>query len=190
MFGFSRDEMLGLSVERLMPPDAAGSHPAQRASFLHNPSRRAMGAGRDLHARRADGSEFPVEIGLTPLVVEERTQTLAAIVDISARKAAEVLLQESNQRLGRLAYEGYHEVRAPLATILGLLSLARDELDLEDHSVLQQLIQQAFHSARSLQAQVDSVLRDAVIGAFPEQENPPAALANRPGDSAPAGAET
>jgi PAS domain S-box-containing protein len=88
LFGYSRDELLGLSVETLVPERLRGRHPGLRAGFHANPSVRSMGAGRDLYAVAKSGEEFPVEIGLSPLDTEEGVMVLATIVDISERKRA------------------------------------------------------------------------------------------------------
>src|SRR5690606_29355296 len=78
-----------------------------RDNFLLHPSRRAMGAGRELRARRRDGSEFPVEIGLNPLPSAGETLVLASVIDISERKrteeSARQLLAELNESISVLA---------------------------------------------------------------------------------------
>ena len=89
VFGYQRDEMLGRSVEMLVPERFRVAHPGLRGAFFHDPLSRPMGAGRDLYALRKDGSEFPVEIGLNPIETEEGTMVLSAIVDISTRKRLE-----------------------------------------------------------------------------------------------------
>ena len=67
LFGYPRDELIGKMVEILVPERFAQSHAGDRAKFFAAPEARAMGAGRELFARRKDGSEFPVEIGLNPI---------------------------------------------------------------------------------------------------------------------------
>ncbi len=89
VFRYTRDEMLGRSVEMLVPERFRGSHPGLRGSFFSDPRARPMGAGRDLYGLRKDGSEFPVEIGLNPIETDEGPMVLSAIVDISARKRLE-----------------------------------------------------------------------------------------------------
>ncbi len=89
MFGYKREELVGRSVEVLVPERFRGGHPEHRMEFSSSPRARAMGAGRDLYAVRKDGSEFPVEIGLNPIKTEEGPLVLSAIVDISERKRAE-----------------------------------------------------------------------------------------------------
>jgi len=88
-FGYPREELLGQTVDVLVPDRFRAPHAGYRADFLSSPSVRAMGAGRDLYGRRKDGSEFPVEIGLTPVATEDGMFVLSSVVDISARKRAE-----------------------------------------------------------------------------------------------------
>jgi PAS domain S-box-containing protein len=89
LFGYGRAELLGQKVEKLLPESFARTHPAQRAAYFAAPKLRAMGSGRELHGRRKDGSEFPVEISLSPLETEEGTLVTSAIRDITDRKYEE-----------------------------------------------------------------------------------------------------
>jgi PAS domain S-box-containing protein len=89
LFSYSREELLGRPVEMLVPERFREGHPGFRGGFFARPSVRSMGAGRDLFGRRKDGSEVPVEIGLTPVVTEEGLFVISSIVDISARRRAE-----------------------------------------------------------------------------------------------------
>jgi len=88
-FGYRRDELLGQSVELLVPERFRDSHPGYVAGYFADPVARALGKGRDLNGRRKDGREFPVEIGLTPVRTEEGLFVLSAVVDITERKRAE-----------------------------------------------------------------------------------------------------
>jgi len=88
-FGYAREELIGQAVEMFVPERLRGAHPGHRAGFFAAPQARAMGAGRELFARRKDGTEFPVEIGLSPIHSVEGILVLTAIVDITARKQAE-----------------------------------------------------------------------------------------------------
>lgn len=98
-FGYRREELLGQSVEVLVPPQSRAKHIAERAAFLGSPQSRPMGAGRDLFGLRKDGTEFPIEIGLNPIQTQTETLVLAAIVDITERKGAERALESSHQSL-------------------------------------------------------------------------------------------
>jgi len=91
LFGYSRQELLGQSVEKLLPARFRQLHVRQRDGYLAGPTARSMGAGRDLFGVRKDGTEIPIEIGLSPLRDGAGDHVLAAIIDISERKRAEKL---------------------------------------------------------------------------------------------------
>ncbi len=91
MFGYDRDELLGERVEMLVPDSARRGHEAHRAAFSSDPHAREMGSGLELRGRRKDGSEFPVEISLSPLETEDGTLISSAIRDVSERKRLEGL---------------------------------------------------------------------------------------------------
>lgn len=103
VFGYSRAELLGCPVETLVPQRYRGNHPDLRRTFFADPRPRPMGAGRDLYGVKKDGSEFPVEIGLNPIETDEGPMVLAAVVDITERKAAELAIRESEHRARSLA---------------------------------------------------------------------------------------
>ena len=102
VFGYSRAELEGQPVEMLVPERFRGHHPALRETFFADPRPRPMGAGRDLYGLKKDGGEVPVEIGLNPIETDEGALVLSAIVDITARKAAELALSESERRYSLL----------------------------------------------------------------------------------------
>ncbi|MCB0422039.1 MAG: PAS domain S-box protein [Bdellovibrionales bacterium] len=94
MFGYEPGELIGQKVEVLVPKRYRDSHPIYRQAFWRKPENRQMGAGRELTGVRKDGREFPVEIGLAP-IIHERNEVLASVIDISERRFAEnYLLQE------------------------------------------------------------------------------------------------
>lgn len=103
VFGYQREEMIGQGIEMLVPDRSRSAHPVFRDSYGSRPLARPMGAGRDLYARRKDGSEVPVEIGLSPIQTSEGLMALASVVDISERKRSEaqreLLMAELNHRV-------------------------------------------------------------------------------------------
>jgi PAS domain S-box-containing protein len=146
LFGYQRDELIGKPVDILVPKRFASQHPGHRANFLAAPIARAMGAGRELFARRKDGSEFPVEIGLNPVQTPEGILVLAAVVDISTRKLAEAEAAQHREELGHLsrvaamgelAASIAHELNQPLAGIVsnaaaGQRFIDRGDVDLRE----------------------------------------------------------
>jgi PAS domain S-box-containing protein len=99
LLGYRQDELAGKLVEVLVPERLRGRHFAHREGFTNAPESRQMGAGRDLWAVRKDGTEIPVEIGLSPHSTPEGGVVLASIIDISARKRAESGILERERLL-------------------------------------------------------------------------------------------
>jgi PAS domain S-box-containing protein len=109
LFGYPREELLGRTVDVLVPERFRRAHAGLRGGFVADPGVRTMGAGRDLHGLRKDGTEIPVEIGLTPVATDEGMFVLASIVDISARQRADAerrRLEEELQHAQKLEAVG------------------------------------------------------------------------------------
>src|SRR5271169_5839642 len=101
MFGYTRDELIGQKIEMLVPDRQRGQHHLHREHFHQQPKIRRMGSGLDLHGRRRDGSEFPVEISLSPVTTGDGMIVLSVIRDISDRKRIEEELRRANEELDR-----------------------------------------------------------------------------------------
>jgi PAS domain S-box-containing protein len=97
-FGWLHDQLIGRSIEDLLPERYRGKHAGFRAGFMGDPQARPMGAGRELFGLRRDGTEFPLEIGLNPVQSERGTFVLASVVDISTRRQLEEHLNTALQR--------------------------------------------------------------------------------------------
>ena len=99
LFQYTAAELSGESVDLLIPRRYRAQHEIYADAYLQNPSSRPMGAGRDLYVLRRDGSEFPAEIALNPLVHNSEKKILVMISDITERKKAEELLKNQKLRL-------------------------------------------------------------------------------------------
>lgn len=164
LFGYSRTELLGTSIDTLVPSRFRQQHPVERDRFFGNPHSRAMGAGRDLYGVRKDGTEIPVEIGLNPIATDRGLFVLASVVDISARKQAEEELRQSNEELERFAYVASHDLQEPLRTVASYLQLLerryRERLD--DDAV--EFIDFAVAGARRMEQLIKDLLAFSRVG--------------------------
>ncbi len=130
LFGYSREEILGQPVEILVPKRLQATHPKRREAYFEEPRVRGMGIGMELYGQRKDGTEFPVEISLSPLETEEGILVSSAIRDLTERKRLEDLRRKSLQEASRLKSEFLanmsHELRTPLNAIIGFTELLHD----------------------------------------------------------------
>jgi two-component system, LuxR family, sensor kinase FixL len=138
LFGYARDELIGKTVDILVPERFVRAHGNDRANFIAAPETRAMGAGRELFACRKDGSEFPVEIGLNPIQTRRGLLVLANVVDISARLAVEEEARHRREQvellcraslLGEMTASLAHELNQPLSAIVNNATAAMQYLE-------------------------------------------------------------
>jgi PAS domain S-box-containing protein len=131
LFGYPDDELIGQSIEVLVPTQVSQYHERLRESFNADPQVRAMGHNRDLHARRKDGSVFPVEISLSYFRMDDELYAVAYIIDITFKKEAEQQLLTHRDRIERLNAELEQKVvdrTHALMNTLEQLEHSKDEL--------------------------------------------------------------
>jgi len=103
LFGSAASEVVGRPVELLIPEPSRTVHACAHKGYWEDMKARLMAIGRELHGRRRDGTNFPVEIGLNPIETEQRTWALLSIVALTERKKTEAALRESEGRFHNIA---------------------------------------------------------------------------------------
>lgn len=165
MFGYENQELIGHKIETLVPQRHHRKHTVYRASYQNTPNQRFMGVGRDLFGLKKDGTEFPVEIGLTPLDDVEGRLIMATVIDITERKENEKNIRTKNEELQRLnneltefAYSASHDLKAPLSSIFGLLELSEIDLSNGDLEELRTNLSRARMLAQRLSGRIEDML--------------------------------
>jgi len=123
LFGYERSELLGQSIETLVPERFRAGHEGSRDAYSADPKSRPMGVCREVYARKKDGTEFPVEIGLNLIETGAGTMVLSAIVDITERKQREERIRSALREKDILLGEIHHRVKNNLQVIDSLLDL-------------------------------------------------------------------
>lgn len=125
MFGYPRGELEGQALHLLIPERFHAVHGDHMARFKQRVTNRPMGVGRDLHARRHDGTEIEVEVGLSGIDTSEGQAVLAAVVDVSDRRRQQRALEDAVSEKDTLLKEVYHRVKNNLQVVQSLLSMQR-----------------------------------------------------------------
>lgn len=170
LFGYARQDLLGQPIEVLVPARYRAGHAGHRSGFFALPRTRAMGAGLDLYGQRRDGTEFPVEISLSPLETADGLLVSSAIRDISERKRIERVLSEKNVEL-KMAAEAKdrflasmsHELRTPLNAIIGFTGTLLMRLPGPLNAVQQRQLSTVQHNGRHLLSLINDMLDLAKI---------------------------
>jgi PAS domain S-box-containing protein len=183
IFGYSRNELLELTVEALVPATMRGSHVSHRTSYAANPQTRPMGTGLQLRGQRKDGTLFPVEISLSPNPGDEGLRVIALVRDITQRKeienrintiqeqyAAELAakneqlearnleVEKANRLKSEFLASMSHELRTPLHTIIGFSELMAEEIQGTLNPAQKRFVGHILQDARHLLELINEVL--------------------------------
>lgn len=166
LFGYERDDLTGMPLEALLPAKFRHSHVAHRTDFFSQPRTRSMGMGLDLFGLRKNGSQFPVEISLSPLKTDEGMLVMSAIRDITQNKIAEQLMKDrtreleaANNELGAFSYSVSHDLRAPLRAINGFCKIIMEEYTQGLPEELVRFLQLIAGNASHMNVLVDDLLK-------------------------------
>jgi PAS domain S-box-containing protein len=171
LFEYSKSELIGQQMEILIPERFKKKHPGFMQSFYQNPETRQMGKGRDLFALKKNGLEFPVEIGLNPIITADGTLVLAAIIDISERKKSEETvylhareLEMKNKELEQFTYFASHDLQEPLNTIISWGEVLERKLERKRDSELLPHLQFITDAAWRMKSLINGLLEYSRLG--------------------------
>jgi PAS domain S-box-containing protein len=165
LFGYRRAELVGTRTERLVPGAVQLRHTAQRRLYFSRPQRRTLGQGTELQVVRRDGTEFTVEVALTPLKTASGVRALVLVADITARKELEEEhaqrhreLERSNLELEQFAAIASHDMREPLRMVVSYTDLLAEHFEGKLDARTQKFMGYVTEGAKRMQRLIDDLL--------------------------------
>jgi PAS domain S-box-containing protein len=164
-FEYSRQELLGQSVDMLVPRRLHGGDFKLLSGYFSSAEKLPPGDTLDLIGRRKDGSEFPMQVGVIPVDTEEGPFALASVVDISLRKQTEEDLRRSNQDLEQFAYIASHDLQEPLRTMTHYTDLLAQHQQIRPDDQANQYVRRVGEAAKHMQEMIHGLLAFSRVGA-------------------------
>jgi len=173
IFGYAPPEMIGNNVKMLMPEPYHGEHDRYLSNYQRGGPAKVIGIGREVEGRRKDGAVFPLDLAVAKVERKDRATIYSGLVrDISERKANEQALIEANAELEEFAYRTSHDLRSPIASSMGLLSISREMLAEGDHAALGQMLQRMEKNFRRLDHLIQNIITITRNRLMEEEETP------------------
>lgn len=162
--GYTPAQLAGKPLASLLPARHRDRHAALTSGYVRTGESRMMGQGRDLTALHADGTELPVEIGLSRVRWRRRVMTLAAVSDISVRKRLELELRQANANLEEFTYVASHDLRSPLRGIADLVEWIGEDLGDVELPAVRRNLDRVGQRIRRMERLMDDLLSYARAG--------------------------
>lgn len=171
LFGYTRNELIGLKIEILLPENLKDQHINHRKAYNNHPTPREMGAGRDLFGIRKDGNVIPIEIGIKALERNENSYILASIIDITERKKNENAfklyakeIEQKNKELEQFTHIASHDLREPLNSITSIVELLTTDENYKIEDNVMKLLQYVNKSTYRMKELIIGLLDFAHLG--------------------------
>ncbi|MCH9613796.1 MAG: Adaptive-response sensory-kinase SasA [Chlamydiia bacterium] len=164
LFGYSHDELIHSKVESLIPERFRKAHINHRAVFIKNPHFREMGVGRTLFGLKKDGTEFPIEVSLSPIQMGKYRLVAASIRDVSVVKAQEMQLLKRKQETERFLFVASHDLQEPLQNFTQAISFIEEELKTFKNEPILTYLEVAKRSCERMSSLIKDLLQASEIG--------------------------
>jgi PAS domain S-box-containing protein len=175
IFGFTPAEMTGRNVKMLMPEPYHSEHDRYISNYNRTSEAKVIGIGREVEGRRKDGSVFPLDLAVAKVELNGAIIYSGIVRDISERKASEKALIEANAELEEFAYRTSHDLRSPIASSLGLLTISKEMLVEGELAALGQTLQRMEKNFRRLDHLIQNIIT-ITRNRLMEEEDRPIAL--------------
>lgn len=163
IFGYSAHDVVGQNVKMLMPSSDRLKHDGYLKNYHETGERKIIGIGREVYGRRKDGSEFPLELSVSEVHVNQQKIFSGIVRDITVRREAEEEILRSNQELERFAYVASHDLQEPLRMLSNFSKLLSEEFDGDLSKEAKEYLSYIFSSVERMQSLVCDLLEYSKI---------------------------